>query len=471
MRTKSWVESRIGSDGTMNAYVNAMRNANSVKSSTNSWEYTGPYEIPGGTQARYQSSKGWIWSCQVNPVNHNEIYIGAHHGGVWKTTDGGVNWYPLCDEYPLIGGIISLAIDWDAGLNGEDIIYAASTASDDTYWGYSTGVFKSVDGGSSWSDINNGDLADLYPRFCFKYTARKIIIHPNNSDIIYYLTYDNIYKSTNAGTTWSNIKNDTFSWSGSGGGSTTLASLSYSNYTVNEGFNITSGGLSSEEVVGFFPHEVGHELYHCPHLMGANSTRGNQFYFPSSGWGMMSNVSHSMICANAWEAWILNWIDLTTGASNVNSNLESSDDLNTNGNYEIRDLVTTGDAIRVKLPNVDNTYLWIENHQKLAVSEHKPWKDANPSWQVSNELIPDSENGIYMFIESVADDRENFSTGIVYDLDAINCIKPINAQGNYDYIRSEYPKLDPLNTNLTDDRYFWNNITYTFTRTNENPSS
>ena len=215
LRTKSWVESRIGSDGTMNAYVNAMRNANSVKSSTNSWEYTGPYEIPGGTQARYQSSKGWIWSCQVNPVNHNEIYIGAHHGGVWKTTDGGVNWYPLCDEYPLIGGIISLAIDWDAGLNGEDIIYAASTASDDTYWGYSTGVFKSVDGGSSWSDINNGDLADLYPRFCFKYTARKIIIHPNNSDIIYYLTYDNIYKSTNAGTTWSNIKNDTFSWSGS----------------------------------------------------------------------------------------------------------------------------------------------------------------------------------------------------------------------------------------------------------------
>lgn len=178
LRTKSWVESRIGSDGTMNAYVNAMRNANSVKSSTNSWEYTGPYEIPGGTQARYQSSKGWIWSCQVNPVNHNEIYIGAHHGGVWKTTDGGVNWYPLCDEYPLIGGIISLAIDWDAGLNGEDIIYAASTASDDTYWGYSTGVFKSVDGGSSWSDINNGDLASASGEF-YKKNIRLLHYKPS----------------------------------------------------------------------------------------------------------------------------------------------------------------------------------------------------------------------------------------------------------------------------------------------------
>ncbi|MFO7790073.1 MAG: hypothetical protein R6V32_05835, partial [Bacteroidales bacterium] len=212
LRTKSWIESRYGEDGTLTQYINAITKVKNSKQSSNPWFYTGPYDIPGGTQSVHQSSKGWIWSCEVNPANHNEIYVGGHHGGVWKTTDGGSSWSPLCDDIPEIGGIISLVVDWGAGQNGDDIIYALSAFGEGGLWSYSTGVFKSIDSGTTWSNINSGDLSDVFPSSFLSNLARNITIHPNNPDILYLITYQDIYKTTNAGDSWTNIKSDDFTW-------------------------------------------------------------------------------------------------------------------------------------------------------------------------------------------------------------------------------------------------------------------
>src|SRR5687767_11015450 len=35
----------------------------------------------------------------------NVYYFGATGGGVWKTTDGGVNWTPVSDEYFKTGSV------------------------------------------------------------------------------------------------------------------------------------------------------------------------------------------------------------------------------------------------------------------------------------------------------------------------------------------------------------------------------
>lgn len=160
---------------------------------------------------------------------------------------------------------------------------------------------------------------------------------------------------------WSNQPMDEMSsWSGNGGGVAGLASLSYSNFSVSDGYTITVGGLSELGLVGFMPHEFAHCIYSCPHIMGANSTRGDKFFYPTAGWGMMSSNSHPMLCANGWEAWLLDWIDIDVNSENTD--IQSTADLNATGNYTLRDFVTTGDVIRIKIPNSDNNYLWIENH-------------------------------------------------------------------------------------------------------------
>ena len=208
--------------------------------------------------------------------------------------------------------------------------------------------------------------------------------------------------------------------------------------------------------MSLFIHEVAHELYECPHIMGANSTMGNHFGMPANGWGMMGPGSR-VKTANAWESWLLGWNELVTGETAENSDIQSPADLNSTGEYILRDFVTYGDAIRIKIPNTTNTYLWLENHQKESIFDHNPWKDGHPSPE--GELIPDIDAGIYAFIENVWPTRESFNLNIT--MEKTNKIEVLNAQGNYEYTRSAYPLMIG---NRIDNRYYWDNIIYNWTR-------
>ena len=256
-------------------------------------------------------------------------------------------------------------------------------------------------------------------------------------------------------------------WHGSGGGFSYLSGLSgfnYNGYTFDgAGYTACTGGYSAESYVNLFLHEISHELYACPHLMGGNSAMGLHWQFSTSGWGMMKSV-HSVANSsiNAWERWLLGWINLTTGDTHENSDIRSDADLNLNGIYTIRDFITTGDAVRIKIPNVANTYLWIENHQRLSPFDHKAWAGLQPS--IDGEEIPEMETGLYMYIENVLDDRSLITAGMVSTMSKVNGIKLLNAQGNFDYWHSATappPTWD----------YWWNNILFTFKRLDSNPIS
>lgn len=45
---------------------------------------------------------GRVDEMSVNPSNKNEIYAASWWGGLWKTTDGGNNWFCLTDNDPDI---------------------------------------------------------------------------------------------------------------------------------------------------------------------------------------------------------------------------------------------------------------------------------------------------------------------------------------------------------------------------------
>ena len=52
---------------------------------------------------------GRVNAVAIDPRDNNTVYMGAAEGGVWKTTNGGLNWTPLTDQQAsLANGAIAL---------------------------------------------------------------------------------------------------------------------------------------------------------------------------------------------------------------------------------------------------------------------------------------------------------------------------------------------------------------------------
>ncbi|MFA5417482.1 MAG: PKD domain-containing protein [Bacteroidales bacterium] len=139
-------------------------------------------------------------NCVAFHSDPNIIYIGSPSGGLWKTTDGGVSWTVLTDENEVLGVSAILAIPGEP----YDIIYIG-TGDRDSGDNIGIGVLKSLDGGNTWQ--NTG--------LSFETTITNSLVHdPVDQNIIYAGTENGIYKSTDAGLNWAQI----FSISASFGG-------------------------------------------------------------------------------------------------------------------------------------------------------------------------------------------------------------------------------------------------------------
>ena len=91
------------------------------------------------------------------PGDPTTFYFGAVAGGVWRTTDGGGTWNPLTDDTPISSvGAIAVAA------SNHDVIYVgtgeAAPRGDMTY---GDGVYKSIDGGKSWSHVGLEDTRQI----------------------------------------------------------------------------------------------------------------------------------------------------------------------------------------------------------------------------------------------------------------------------------------------------------------------
>src|ERR1700730_6786903 len=104
------------------------------------------------------------------PGDATTFYFGAVAGGVWKTTDAGATWMPLTDGTPISSvGAIALAP------SDRNIIYVgtgeAAPRGDMTY---GDGVYKSLDGGQSWSNVGLKDTRQI----------GALIVDPHDPDIV-----------------------------------------------------------------------------------------------------------------------------------------------------------------------------------------------------------------------------------------------------------------------------------------------
>jgi hypothetical protein len=128
------------------------------------------------------------------------IYAGSHHGGLWKTTDAGINWFPMHDNDARIHGVNSIAVDPD----DNNIVYITCNNSLSTFSDYSSGLFKSTDGGLSWTKMDVPDTS-AYPTFYFGAAVRQIKLHPSDPEKLFFTTYKNVSMSNDKGDTWDKI--------------------------------------------------------------------------------------------------------------------------------------------------------------------------------------------------------------------------------------------------------------------------
>lgn len=179
------------------AYANALlqreelRIQNADKMPAINWVSLGP--TPG-----YYFSYGNISSRVVtgafHPTNPSIIYIGPANGGVWKSTDSGVNWNPLTDDQPSMS-MGAIAID----PTNPNIIYAGTGEA--TYSGasyYGRGLLKSTDAGATWQHITSGLPSSSY--------FSRIKIRPNHpNEILAALGSSGLFRSTNYGVNWTTL--------------------------------------------------------------------------------------------------------------------------------------------------------------------------------------------------------------------------------------------------------------------------
>ncbi|MFZ1805919.1 MAG: glycoside hydrolase, partial [Cyclobacteriaceae bacterium] len=105
------------------------------------------------------------------PSQPNVFFMGVNNGGVWKSDDYGRTWNPIFDDQPT-GSIGDIAVS----PSNPNIIYVGSGEGlhrPDLSVG--DGIFKSVDGGKTWSHVGLDDVQQV----------GRLIVHPTNPDIVF----------------------------------------------------------------------------------------------------------------------------------------------------------------------------------------------------------------------------------------------------------------------------------------------
>lgn len=194
-RWQSFWETRLLPDGSFPDFKNAFHDyqqymsvngqAKSLQNAGN-WSPMGPFTNINTDS--WSPGLGRVNFIVEDPNNANIIYIGAPAGGVWKSTNSGSTWVPLGDSLAVMG-VSSIAIS----AANSNVIYLATGDADGGNT-YSIGVLKSTDGGLTWAEAGNvgGNLRD-------------IVVDPADEDIVYVASNGGVHKTTNGGSTWTEI--------------------------------------------------------------------------------------------------------------------------------------------------------------------------------------------------------------------------------------------------------------------------
>src|SRR6059058_3188512 len=130
------------------------------------------------------------------------FYVASASGGVWKTTNGGTTWEAIFDHQ----GAASIG-DIAVAPSNPDIIWVGTGENNNqrsSSWG--DGVYKSENAGRTWTNMGLKKSEHI----------GRIIVHPTNSEIVFVAAVGplwgaggdrGLFKSSDGGRTWKYVKN------------------------------------------------------------------------------------------------------------------------------------------------------------------------------------------------------------------------------------------------------------------------
>ena len=152
------------------------------------WRSIGPYR------------GGRVLAVSGVPGDPYTFYFGGVAGGVWRTTDGGLNWNPLFDK-EAVSSVGAIAI----AESNQNVIYVGTgEACIRGNISYGNGVYKSTDAGKTWVNVGLKDTQHI----------AAVIIHPSNPDIVLVAALGHaygpnsdrgVYRTTDGGKTWEKV--------------------------------------------------------------------------------------------------------------------------------------------------------------------------------------------------------------------------------------------------------------------------
>ncbi|MCP4155775.1 MAG: glycosyl hydrolase [bacterium] len=141
---------------------------------------------------------GRISDIAIHPRHRNTWYVAAGSGGIWKTVNAGATWQPIFDQQSSYSiGCVSI----DPG--NPDVIWAGTGEnSSGRHVGFGDGIYKSLNGGKTWQNMGLKMSEHI----------SKIVIDPRNSQVIFAAAEGplwspggqrGLYKSSDGGNSWS----------------------------------------------------------------------------------------------------------------------------------------------------------------------------------------------------------------------------------------------------------------------------
>jgi len=136
-----------------------------------------------------------------HPTDSDVFYTGTTGGGVWRTDDAGNSWTSLTDDAFEVAPVGAL----DVADTDPNVIYVG-TGSACIRGNVSTGrgVYKSTDGGDTWSFAGLGHIGQV----------GDLKVHPTNPDVAYLAALGHafgpnpergVYRTMNGGATWEQV--------------------------------------------------------------------------------------------------------------------------------------------------------------------------------------------------------------------------------------------------------------------------
>ena len=148
---------------------------------------------------------GYVTGIYLHPKERNLVYIKTDIGGFYRWNPANSTWIPLNEQFTKANsnyyGGEALALD----PKDPNIVYIAVGKYTADWWQSQGTILKSLDRGTTWTKLNL-DLK-MGGNESQRWTGERLAVNPFNSKNLFFGSrQDGLWKSDNAGESWTKVK-------------------------------------------------------------------------------------------------------------------------------------------------------------------------------------------------------------------------------------------------------------------------